>query len=518
MIGTRRLIAGGTGDVGKIISDVLPDVPEEIRKQIIEALDVEKVGNEIDPEELAQALRAFTDLTQKEIEALTRASDATQSEIDLRKAKLDQLDKAYTAELNARKNLLETQEKIADIGLRSAKLIAQSNGREIQIRKDFAGAEQRRQRQAQADLDAAGVVGVGAGDVAGLTDLRRQLLEDQRDIAQRAIDTPADPNLDEEQRKNLRQLSAVNTELARLADRSGRVDDLFSEMSNNIELIEKERQKRQQVIGVIEEFVVGGQNTRQALVDSANGIRAAFATGTLQNQTEQQRAATVGLLDKLSDVPLLNGFTGGQIKQELIFRDAIKLGLDPKIAQALATATTKEQQLIDSNELLAFEINKLTQEMQGAQAGLNLAGGLATGGLVQYRAGGGTIFKPKGTDTVPAMLTPGEFVIRKSAVDAIGADNLAAINGGASYFDNGGFVYNAKGRKKIAPKTPGGKSAAYAAGYRFDKDPTGGFAGSEISTALTEDEVGPRRIPSTHVDFARGSLGQKIQMLFINKP
>ena len=66
------------------------------------------------------------------------------------------------------------------------------------------------------------------------------------------------------------------------------------------------------------------------------------------------------------------------------------------------------------------------------------AGGLAAGGLVD-RAGGGSIFKPRGTDTVPAMLTPGEFVIRKSAVDAIGKDALSAINSGNA------TVYKAEG-------------------------------------------------------------------------
>ena len=37
------------------------------------------------------------------------------------------------------------------------------------------------------------------------------------------------------------------------------------------------------------------------------------------------------------------------------------------------------------------------------------------------------------------MLTPGEFVIKKSAVDSIGIDKLNAINSGASTSDS---VYN----------------------------------------------------------------------------
>lgn len=69
----------------------------------------------------------------------------------------------------------------------------------------------------------------------------------------------------------------------------------------------------------------------------------------------------------------------------------------------------------------------------------------AKGGII-YKADGG--FTPRGTDTVPAMLTPGEFVMKKSAVDSIGADNLDAMNNGyadgglVSYFRRGGRAMN----------------------------------------------------------------------------
>jgi Phage-related minor tail protein len=72
----------------------------------------------------------------------------------------------------------------------------------------------------------------------------------------------------------------------------------------------------------------------------------------------------------------------------------------------------------------------------------------ANGGLI-YRADGGSIFQPKGTDTVPAMLTPGEFVIKKSSVDKIGSDTLSKINAGA--YATGGLVsYLAEGGESIA--------------------------------------------------------------------
>jgi TP901 family phage tail tape measure protein len=60
--------------------------------------------------------------------------------------------------------------------------------------------------------------------------------------------------------------------------------------------------------------------------------------------------------------------------------------------------------------------------------------GYASGGLVtSYLSSLGSTkpaFKPSGTDTVPAMLTPGEFVVRKQAVDRVGLSFLNAINDG----------------------------------------------------------------------------------------
>ena len=37
-------------------------------------------------------------------------------------------------------------------------------------------------------------------------------------------------------------------------------------------------------------------------------------------------------------------------------------------------------------------------------------------------------FKPKGTDTIPAMLTPNEYVIKAESAKKIGYDNLEHMN------------------------------------------------------------------------------------------
>lgn len=85
--------------------------------------------------------------------------------------------------------------------------------------------------------------------------------------------------------------------------------------------------------------------------------------------------------------------------------------------------------------------------------------GLSEGGLVPDLSkifafsGGG--FAPMGTDTIPAMLSPGEFVMSKGAVDKFGVGNLMDMNaagggnnkpkmrGGVSYAAGGGPIRSA---------------------------------------------------------------------------
>jgi hypothetical protein len=66
--------------------------------------------------------------------------------------------------------------------------------------------------------------------------------------------------------------------------------------------------------------------------------------------------------------------------------------------------------------------------------------GYPMGGLIPYKAEGG-FFKSLGSDTIPAMLTPGEIVVRRPAVKGFGKDNLEKINRG-TYEGNSVYNYN----------------------------------------------------------------------------
>ena len=66
------------------------------------------------------------------------------------------------------------------------------------------------------------------------------------------------------------------------------------------------------------------------------------------------------------------------------------------------------------------------------------AAGYNSGGFVKYMNAGG-MFSSLGADTVPAMLTPGEFVMSKYSVQKYGVDKLKSMNDGTY---NGDSVYN----------------------------------------------------------------------------
>ena len=127
------------------------------------------------------------------------------------------------------------------------------------------------------------------------------------------------------------------------------------------------------------------------------------------------------------------------------------------------------QTLVRSTLSLAESLTKVLEALKpivpllGAMAGIKLAGVLGAGakslgGAFARRNAGGPIGLNRGgmvpgtgnTDTVPAMLTSGEFVIRKNSVRKIGADNLARMN--ATGFAAGGQVV--KGRHGYGFKSP----------------------------------------------------------------
>ena len=424
----------------------------DVFRKIVENLEELSAKGALSQEDVKSVFAPLAQVAQRQADIVGKLTDREQAGINLYQQKLDALDAVRAKELEIRRTQIDALEKSADLNVRAANLLAKSIDPNA-LGIDPAAIQQKLADQAAQmsldDLD----LGLQAGNARQIARFRKQAQNNLLKLSQ-------DENVTAKQRMSMERrfikiIDVTGKELERLGDQSGKAGILMGEMEKNISAIEKERAAREQITGVIEEFVIGGPEERGSLVSAANGIRQAFATGTLQMQTPDQRKATVGLLDRLGDVKLFGNITGKEIRKQLIFKDAIRLGLPPQLAEAIANGTTTEEKLIQANRDLANQIQLLTMQMfmatmaMQANAGAGDAAaaiGAAKGGPI-YKNTGGTIFKPRGTDTVPAMLTPGEFVIRKSSVDKIGAGNLAALNNGdaAVVRSRGGPIYRAGG-------------------------------------------------------------------------
>lgn len=101
--------------------------------------------------------------------------------------------------------------------------------------------------------------------------------------------------------------------------------------------------------------------------------------------------------------------------------------------QNLSTTVGKQAKLIQL-ALDSIKVPNLNPSSSSSKSSNGIIAGmmpLSSGGEVpQYLASGGPTYmmKPKGTDTVPAMLTPGEFVMKKQAVQAYGTDFMNKLN------------------------------------------------------------------------------------------
>jgi hypothetical protein len=67
-------------------------------------------------------------------------------------------------------------------------------------------------------------------------------------------------------------------------------------------------------------------------------------------------------------------------------------------------------------------------------------GRVQTGGFIKFNSGGYLPYGNRLTDSIPALLTGGEYIVNSRAVRKYGIGGLNRINNGVARFENGGMV------------------------------------------------------------------------------
>jgi hypothetical protein len=168
----------------------------------------------------------------------------------------------------------------------------------------------------------------------------------------------------------------------------------------------------------------------------------------------------------LEDIARINGQIAEQQKGQLDIANALASGDIAAAARAVqaerarSAAFAQEQQMKALDEQRQSEIDNLSiggksrkslqeiidklamqiamRQYKTASSGGMMKGYSVGGKVMSYFAAGG---KPLGSDTIPAMLTPGEFVIKRPAVKNFGVKNLEKINNGNNP-SSGVYNYN----------------------------------------------------------------------------
>ncbi len=190
----------------------------------------------------------------------------------------------------------------------------------------------------------------------------------------------------------------------------------------------------------IESLVGELKDNKGAIIDALGDAAKDIVEGMMQ-----RGAASAGA----SAGSLASGAIEGIIGKGEI-SEAVGQGVGDAVKGALSTGQSPEASGKEAAKNIRKAMDKKPSWLDKFKAYSNAAALGLSGGKVAPFAAGGSVFAPRGTDTVPAMLTPGEFVVRKSAVDKIGVGALNSINTG--YYSGGGLVQylkNGGGAKKV---------------------------------------------------------------------
>jgi hypothetical protein len=394
---------------------VLAEVNKELREATLKQLEIAKQINDLN--------KQLIKLTQKKIEAERRSIEMRQQEIDIQLEAKEIVSKhggpAVTPSMRRRAILDKANARGGRLGL-----TGMGGGSPAELRRRNQEIRGRFGR-----LEGRGRVAHGFAGQRGAQDfaVRDDLVKEQQ-----------------EQVKTIRDLIKADQEHLKVIQKKTEVERKSLEA-----LLKGDLQnflKGQAASGATAAIAAGGANLAGLFGAEALG-------GAFQNIRKQQKAGVGelfgqriggggGLLENAARLSLgARGINSGSAAQTLAGTTPEENKLNRRIresAEALGEAAGVGADMAQM-QIQTADMNIGTATLQ-IRSAVTEATSRSRGGLIYASHG---VFVPRGTDTVPAMLTPGEFVVRREAVQSGGnLQMLKAMNGAgrAKGYAHGGVV------------------------------------------------------------------------------
>ena len=472
-----------------IMDKAAEDINEKYDKQVEALQKVNELNQQI-VESQGQQLNLADALTSGDIAAAARAaqemrasSAANQGDSlmqGLENARTNELDSLTSATGMTRKQITERQfvisQEIYKLETDPKRLEIE---KEILRLKDLIVKEQEKivLEQEKIDKEEANRVlalqQAEAAHAATIAALQSQLVEIEKQEAEQAAILKTLEAEEEALRAQEEYLAAIAEEAVAVDDTTGMTLEKWEETKDKVLEIKELAEAYAIALAAAEEAAKNASGSWSSILDTINKIPASVTTDSIINEirniTEnitryittvdlggsKGNTGNTGNTNKAPGTAWVSDGKGGWTKPA-------KPGFDYEWDDN--KGWTKETKIdpndgdtILKNAAKAAAEKAAAEAKAKAEADAKAAADAATNNLLNggsffdfsdgYRAKGGLINPMKfamggfarGTDTVPAMLTPGEFVMSKYAVQAHGIDTMKAINSGKT---TGGAVYN----------------------------------------------------------------------------
>jgi len=305
-------------------------------------------------------------------------------------------------------------------------------------------------------------LGPGPNNVSAITGEINRLRNRRQDI-KREMDT----NNPEEIQKLTDELGSVNQALALNSDKLKILSEDMTKLTFIQERIAEIQQRREAASATIQDIALMSPEQRMQTGRDLVAFRQ-FQAGGQMNDFNMKSIVRGFQFMKRSNLfsPERAAFEERRVNRALLGPDypggalglaATKPGTTPE-ERRLEAQFEREQdvQLEAKKVILNLKEKDLKLAIDNSNVAIDIAQGVlqigVKGGRLLGRAGGGSIpGSYRGGDTVPAMLTPGEFVVKREAAQK-NMGLLRTIN--AQGFARGGVVRGGRSRNLIKNKTP----------------------------------------------------------------
>jgi TP901 family phage tail tape measure protein len=312
------------------------------------------------------------------------------------------------------------EQEIANLRSASGKTRLEIEERQFAITQEIYKLEEGR------EILEAKIAKIKKNDILPLENLRKQILIDIRNEEDKIYAITNGRLLTEQQNLRTKQdsLIAIENEKQAELDKLNKLELEWIEVQAGIAAAEAETIDLQ---GAITEAIRLAKELA-AIFANMGKFNNLSSSGSFTSETEyvppESTAADEAALDEFIAVV-------SELDQAQADYEAGLVTGNSTIINALLADLKAKQKAYDAT------LPTVDPNMRGGGGGGSSMMAMSSGGMVpKYFAVGGM---SRGTDIIPAMLTPGEFVMSKYAVDSYGVDKMKAINRG-SY--EGEKVYN----------------------------------------------------------------------------